>query len=117
QLTGRANYRKYGKMLGIDLENNPEMAEDPEIANKLAVAYWKDPVQPQLEKKGATVEVATKAVNGGYNGLADRAAYTAEWMKNGSDAEASKSGATQVAQNVPLEVPKAPTPTDDVNKQ
>ncbi|AXY86112.1 putative glycoside hydrolase [Escherichia phage vB_EcoM_IME392] len=117
QLTGRANYQKYGKMLGIDLENNPEMAEDPEIANKLAVAYWKDRVRPQLEKKGSTVEVATKAVNGGYNGLADRAAYTAEWMKNGSDAEASKSGATQVAQNVPLEVPKAPTPTDDVNKQ
>lgn len=117
QLTGRANYQKYGKMLGIDLENNPEMAEDPEIANKLAVAYWKDRVQPQLEKKGATVEVATKAVNGGYNGLADRAAYTAEWMKNGSDADATKSGATQVAQNVPLEVPKAPTPTDDVNKQ
>lgn len=113
QLTGRANYKKYGQMLGLDLENNPELAEDPEVANKLAVAYWKDRVQPQLAKKGATVEVATKAVNGGYNGLEDRAAYTAEWMKENPDVEANKSG-SQVAQNVPLEVPKSASPADDV---
>jgi putative chitinase len=25
QLTGRANYRKYGQQLGIDFENNPEI--------------------------------------------------------------------------------------------
>lgn len=113
QLTGRANYKKYGQMLGLDLENNPELAEDPEVANKLAVAYWKDRVQPQMAKKGATVEVATKAVNGGYNGLSDRAAYTAEWMKENPDVEANKSG-SQVAQNVPLEVPKSSSPADDV---
>ena len=41
QLTGKYNYNKYGKMLGIDLVNNPELAADPEIARKLAAIYFK----------------------------------------------------------------------------
>ena len=36
QLTGRANYRKYGKILGIDLENHPERASEPEISLRTA---------------------------------------------------------------------------------
>ena len=35
QITGRANYRRYGKKLGIDLENNPELAEQPDIAARV----------------------------------------------------------------------------------
>jgi hypothetical protein len=100
QITGRANYEKYGKMIGVDLVNNPELASDPEIGNKLAVAYWKDRVQPSLEEKGSTVEAATKAVNGGYNGLEDRKAKTAEWSaeiarqekEGNSDLELATSG-------------------------
>lgn len=42
QLTGRYNYRKYGKMIGADLENNPELAADPRVALEIAAAYWKD---------------------------------------------------------------------------
>lgn len=42
QLTGKSNYEKYGKMIGVDLVKNPDMANDPEIAQQLAVAYFKD---------------------------------------------------------------------------
>jgi predicted chitinase len=40
QLTGRGNYEKYGKLLGIDLVNNPELANDPVIAQKIASSYY-----------------------------------------------------------------------------
>lgn len=39
-LTGRANYRAAGKALGIDLENNPELAADPEVGFRVAGWYW-----------------------------------------------------------------------------
>jgi len=44
QLTGRANYRKYGGMLRppIDLETNPELANDPKVAVEVAVVYMLD---------------------------------------------------------------------------
>lgn len=39
QLTGRHNYRKYGKKIGVDLENNPELALTPENSTALLVEY------------------------------------------------------------------------------
>lgn len=39
-LTGKSNYRKYGQMIGEPLESNPELVEDPEIAAKIAVAFF-----------------------------------------------------------------------------
>ena len=71
QLTGRWNYGHYGKMIGVDLVNNPELAADPEIAAKIAVAYWNDRVDRDAARKG-DVKTVTKNINGGYNGLDDR---------------------------------------------
>src|SRR5918993_3405914 len=31
QLTGRANYRRYGSLLGVDLESDPPLAARPEL--------------------------------------------------------------------------------------
>ena len=42
QLTGRSNYRKYGKMIGVDLESNPDLASDPSIAAQIADAYLQE---------------------------------------------------------------------------
>lgn len=71
QLTGRANYKKYGELLGLDLENNPELASNPEIASKIAVAYWQDKVRPNVSDFN-DVEKVTRIINGGLNGLEDR---------------------------------------------
>lgn len=37
QLTGRANYHKAGKILGVDLEHNPDLALEPEVAVRILV--------------------------------------------------------------------------------
>lgn len=42
QLTGRGNYDRYGKMIGVDLLTDPEAANNPQIACAIAVAYMKD---------------------------------------------------------------------------
>jgi putative chitinase len=36
QLTGRANYRKFGNRFNIDLEDDPALALDPQISYKIA---------------------------------------------------------------------------------
>jgi len=71
QLTGRFNYRKFGKILGVNLEENPELAATPEISVLTALEYWK---QRKLndwadEDNGKQI---TRLINGGYNGLKDR---------------------------------------------
>jgi predicted chitinase len=40
QLTGKHNYTKASKQLGVDLVNNPELAADPEYAFDIAVKYF-----------------------------------------------------------------------------
>ncbi len=40
QLTGRANYEKYGQLMGLDLINNPELLEEPEFAALSAAYFW-----------------------------------------------------------------------------
>lgn len=40
QLTGRANYQAAGNAIGVDLEGNPELIEDPVIALNAALAFW-----------------------------------------------------------------------------
>lgn len=74
QLTGRANYRLYGGLLGIDLEGNPDLACKPEIAAKIAVLYWRRHGLSQPASTGNMREV-TRRINGGYNGLQDRLRY------------------------------------------
>lgn len=71
QLTGRANYKQYGTRIGVDLENNPELAADPTNAVKLALEYWKTKgLNAYADQDDITT--ITKRINGGTNGLADR---------------------------------------------
>lgn len=71
QLTGRRNYRTYGAALGLDLENNPELAAVPENAVKIACEYWKRNDLNTLADAD-NLEAITRRINGGLNGFADR---------------------------------------------
>lgn len=71
QLTGRSNYTAAGKALGLDLVNHPELAEQPEIAARIAVWFWQRNQVGRPARLGDLRET-TRMVNGGYNGLADR---------------------------------------------
>lgn len=72
QLTGRDNYTAAGKALGLDLVGNPDLAKDPAVAAKVATWYWKQRNLGMLAQDG-NVEGVTRKINGGTNGLADRA--------------------------------------------
>lgn len=80
QLTGRSNYKKAGKALGLDLVGNPSLAEDPKIAADVSVWFWKTQVRPQVPDFLDTERV-TKVVNGGFNGLSDRKSYLEKFTK------------------------------------
>jgi predicted chitinase len=71
QLTGRYNYKRAGEALGIPLEKNPELAEKPEVAAKIAVWFWQSRVQPKVDNFN-DVRAVTKPINPGLNGLEDR---------------------------------------------
>ena len=76
QLTGRANYQSYGKLLGLDLIAHPEKAADPEVSVLIACAYWRSRGLNSYADRD-DCEAVTKRINGGRNGLAEREAYTA----------------------------------------
>lgn len=70
QLTGRANYREIGEAIGVDLEDNPELANDPRVAARILAAF--------LERKQARIHAALQVgdlpaarrlVNGGVHGI------------------------------------------------
>lgn len=71
QLTGRFNYRKFGAMSGLDLENNPELAADPKIAVKIAMDFWFASGAHQAAINMDYRKV-TRIINGGYNHYNDR---------------------------------------------
>jgi putative chitinase len=74
QLTGRANYREFGKRMGVDLENNPETAAEPLLSLKIACEYWKERKINGPADRDDLITV-TKKINGGTNGLDDRRNY------------------------------------------
>ncbi|MEM9220020.1 MAG: DUF4231 domain-containing protein [Cyanobacteria bacterium P01_F01_bin.150] len=67
QLTGRANYRTYGKKLNVDLENNPDLALDPLVSAKVLACYFKERGVATAARAGDWRRVR-KLVNGGYHG-------------------------------------------------
>ena len=76
QLTGRANYRNYGRALGIDFENHPEIVALPSIGLMVACRYWTSQKMNAFADAD-DIEAITRRVNGGFNGIADRKKYLA----------------------------------------
>ena len=70
QLTGRFNYTRYGREIGVDLVANPELANDTQIAAKLLAKFLansEDRIREALA--GNDLATARRLVNGGSNGL------------------------------------------------
>ena len=80
QLTGRANYKTFGKKIGKDLEGNPILAGDAETSVLIALEYWNNrKLSPLADKDDVTA--ITKKINGGLNGFEDRKKYLAKAKK------------------------------------
>ncbi len=67
QLTGGANYKTYGQKLGVDLENNPDLAMDPNVSALVLACYFKERGVATAARSGDWRRVR-KLVNGGYPG-------------------------------------------------
>ena len=71
QLTGRANYRRYGQQLCIDFENNPEIVAIPSVGLLVACKFWSDNDLNVVADRD-DVTTITRRINGGLNGFEDR---------------------------------------------
>lgn len=77
QLTGRANYRTYGRAIGIDLESHPEIVAHPSLGLLVGCKYWADHGLNALADADDLMRI-TRKINGGTNGLSDRRVLTAK---------------------------------------
>lgn len=70
QLTHRENYKRMGDLLGVDLVNNPELAQDPDIAYQILVIGMKEGLftgvglDKYINEGGANFQQARRIVNG-----------------------------------------------------
>lgn len=71
QITGRSNYRTYGRAIGINIEKYPELASNPCIGMQLSLEYWEAKGLNALADADNTLLI-TRRINGGTNGLTDR---------------------------------------------
>lgn len=65
-VTGRDNYRALGKIMGLDLERNPDLLAQPVYALLAAIAWWEGNVPDGIM---GDVKRVRRAVNGGSTGL------------------------------------------------
>ena len=70
QITGKNNHKMVGDVLGVDFVANPDLLMQPLYAVLSAGIFW--------EKNNlgnfSDINVVTKKINGGFNGLSDRIA-------------------------------------------
>ena len=98
QLTGRANYARFGKALGVNLIETPALAAVFPEAALVAAEYWHE---RGLNKWADSDDIGgvTLRVNGGYNGLASRKAYLAKAKAALSDLKGALTSAATEEKN------------------
>lgn len=100
QLTGRYNYTKASKDLGIDLVNYPDLAAREDIAALTTIHFWQTAAGkriPALARKGDVF-----AVTGYVNGekrlhLKEREKYFYEYLKRKDIVQSTQSSSTMTA--------------------
>ena len=82
QLTGKGNYAALGKVLGVDLVNNPDLvATDPSIAARTAVAFWTTRPKLRAASQAGDMVKVTKIANGGAIGIENRTKLFKQYMQ------------------------------------
>ncbi|WP_338414943.1 glycoside hydrolase family 19 protein [uncultured Sphaerotilus sp.] len=74
QVTGRANYKRYGDLLGLDLVGKPELVAKPGIGLSAAGMFWRTNGLNALAELQDYREI-TRRINGGYTGWEERLRY------------------------------------------
>jgi putative chitinase len=74
QVTGRANYTRFGDLLGIDLVADPARAALPDVGFRIAALFWSRKGLNELadEASADAFREITRRINGGCNGLPER---------------------------------------------
>jgi putative chitinase len=73
-ITGRYNYAQYGKLCGLPLLIQPQLAARPVNAVKIAIAFWIEHGLNALADRD-DIRTITERINGGLNGLMTRQLY------------------------------------------
>ncbi|MEO1042545.1 MAG: peptidoglycan-binding protein [Pseudomonadota bacterium] len=101
QITGKDNYDKYGKMIGIDLVSSPDLLiEDLDVSVAVAAAYFQDRGIHALADQNNCPAV-TKEINGAHHGLPVRAAITEGILANLKGAYTPAGAESSVQENPP----------------
>jgi len=80
QLTGRENYERCGKAIGVDLTSQPNLLVEPNYAAMSAGWFWnKTGLNALADAKD--YDTMTKRINGGLIGLDDRKAKIAKALQ------------------------------------
>lgn len=69
QVTGRANYRECGQVIGVDLESEPSLLELRSTGAESTAWFWR---KHKLTGYNGDVLSVTRRINGGTNGIEDR---------------------------------------------
>ncbi|HBO3336645.1 TPA: glycoside hydrolase family 19 protein [Pseudomonas aeruginosa] len=73
QITGRSNYRAAGAGLGLPLEHDPDLLEQPEFSALSASWWWSTHGLNELADRGEFA-ATTRRINGSMNGQVERMA-------------------------------------------
>ena len=107
QLTGRANYKRFGPLLAVDLVATPERAAQPDVAFRSAGLFWSKKGLNELadEVNPIAFKEITRRINGGFNGLADREQFYERAKRVLDVAAAPRSRDEGGAQSFPADEP------------
>ncbi|MEO9385522.1 glycoside hydrolase family 19 protein [Chromobacterium phragmitis] len=108
QLTGRSNYAAASKALNLDLLAHPEQAEDPVIAARIATWYWQSRKGLVAAARAGNVKAATRPINKGLKGLAQREANYRNYLSQGPIQQAATPAPAQ--HNTPAQHAVQPEP-------
>lgn len=74
QLTGRDNYTRAGRALGLNLAGNPDQVSQPSAGFRAAAWFWSTKRLNGFADRG-DFRGLTQRLNGGLNGFSDRTSY------------------------------------------